>query len=91
MASTALSTGELTPATYNAYSEGRQFIDAVVIQPGATITIYDSLTAAGKVVFQFVNAGTSTASVVFRNVVRLDVGMTIVVAAFNAQVYYGAA
>lgn len=88
--STSLSTGELVPGTYAAQTIGKQFINSVSIQPGATITIYDSITAAGKVVFQFVNAGTSTVFVTADRPIRLDDGMSIVVAAANAQVYFGA-
>lgn len=90
MASTTQSTGELTPQTITV-TIGRALINAVTIQPGATITIYDNTAASGKVVFQYVNAGTSTDSVVFQNAIRCDMGVTAVVAAFNANIYFGAA
>lgn len=87
---TTQSTGEIVPGSTAAAFTGHMFLNAVTIQPGATVTIYDSLTAAGKVVFQYVNAGTSTASVVFRNAVRMDIGLSYTVAAANANIYFGA-
>lgn len=87
---TSQSTGEIVPGSTAAFVTGRTFLNSVTIQPGATITIFDSLTAAGTVIFKYVNAGTSTASVVFRNAIRLDTGMSYTVAAANANIYYGA-
>lgn len=84
-----ISTGELTPQTLVVFN-GHVFLNAVVLQPTAVVTIYDNTAASGKVVFQYTNAGTSTASVVFRNAVRCDIGMTVVVATANANVYWGA-
>lgn len=86
---TTQSTGELVPGTFNIFS-GHMFINAVIIQPTAVVTIYDNTAGSGKVVFQYTNAGTSTASVVFRNAIRCDIGATVVNSAGNCNVYFGA-
>lgn len=86
---TTQSTGELAPATTVIFN-GHEFINAVVIQPSGVVTIFDNTAGSGKVVFQFTNASTSTASVVFRNAVRCDIGATVVNTGGNCNVYYGA-
>lgn len=86
---TAQSTGELAPGTFTVFN-GHMFLNAVVIQPSGVVTIYDNIAGSGKVVFQFTNAGTSTAWVMFDNAVRCDIGMTVVSSAGNCNVYFGA-
>lgn len=86
---TTISTGELTPGTSVIFS-GHVFLNAVIIQPLGSVTIYDNTAASGKVVFQYANPGNNTESVVFRNAVRCDIGLTAEVATSNANVYWGA-
>ena len=86
---TTQSTGELAPATTVVFT-GHCFVNAATIQPGATLTVYDNTAASGKVVLQYVNAGTNTESIVFRNAVRCDIGLTVVGLAANVNVYFGA-
>jgi hypothetical protein len=87
---TSISSGVLTPGTATLFN-GRQTLNGVVIQPGATVTIYDNgSTAAGTILFLFVNAGTNTETVVFYNAIRAENGLTVVTAAANSIVYFGA-
>jgi 2-phospho-L-lactate transferase/gluconeogenesis factor (CofD/UPF0052 family) len=86
---TSLSTGELTPQTL-VVASGKALLNSVSLQPTAVVTIYDNTAASGKIVFQFTNVGTSTVVVPFARAVRCDIGMTVVVATANAQVYHGA-
>lgn len=89
---TTQSSGVLIPGTAQLYL-GKTTLNAVIVQPGGTITIYDNNTgtAAGPVVFLYVNAGTSTNHLVFQNACRTDNGMTYVVSGANAIIYFGAA
>jgi len=87
---TSQSTGLLAAGTYNALYIGRNIINGVIAQPGATVTVYDSLTATGNVVVQIVNAGTNSLDHIFNLGVRCDNGITIVVAGGNGTVYFGA-
>lgn len=86
---TAISSGVLTPGTSTLFT-GRHTLNGVTIQPGATVTIYDNTAASGTVLFLFVNAGTSTVVVPFETAIRAEIGLTVVVAAANAIVYFGA-
>lgn len=90
MSTTTISTGELAPATTLVFT-GRGTLNAATIQPGATLTVYDNIAASGKVILQYVNAGTNTESIVFRNAVRFEIGLTVVGVAANVNVYWGAA
>lgn len=90
MSASSISSGTLTPGTTTIFT-GKALLNGVIIQPGATVTIYDNTAASGTPIFVFVNAGTSTAEALFNKSVRCDVGMTVVVAAANAIVYHGAA
>lgn len=87
---TSISSGVLTPGT-STLTNGKALLNGVLLQPGATVTIYDNTAASGTVVFLYVNAGTNTEEALFNKAVRCDIGMTVVVAAANAIVYYGAA
>lgn len=87
--STSISSGVLAPGTHVLF-DGRHILNSVLIQPGATVTIYDNTAASGKIVFLYVNAGTSTEFVSFVDSPRVLIGLTVVVAAANAIVYYGA-
>lgn len=86
---TAISSGVLTPGTVTLFT-GRHTLNGVTIQPGATVTIYDNTAASGTVLFLYVNAGTNTETVVFYNAIRAEIGLTVVTAAANSIVYYGA-
>lgn len=86
---TAQSTGELTAGTFTIFN-GHMFINAVIMQPSAVVTIFDNTAGSGKIVFQYTNASTSTQAVVFRNAVRCDIGATVVNSAGNCNVYFGA-
>lgn len=88
-APTSISTGELAPATTTIFN-GHVFINSVIIQPSAVVTIYDNIAASGKVVFQFTNTAIATQSVTFNRAVRCDIGATVVNSAGNCNVYYGA-
>jgi hypothetical protein len=86
---TSISSGTLTPGT-NLVFTGRHTLNAVLIQPGATVHVHDNVSAAGPIVFSYVNAGTSTESVVLYNALRLNTGLTVVNAGGDVQVLYGA-
>lgn len=90
MSTTSISTGELAPATTLVFT-GRGTLNAATVQPGGTLTVYDNTSAAGTVILQYVNAGTNTESIVFRNAVRFEIGLTVVGVASNVNVYWGAA
>ena len=89
-APTAISSGVLTPGTTTLFT-GKQYLNSVILQPTAVVTIYDNTSAAGTVLFLVTNAGTSTLVVPFNRAIRADIGLTVVVATANAIVHYGAA
>jgi len=88
---TSQSTGLLAVNTYNGLYVGKNIINGVIAQPGATVTVWDSLTAgSGNVVVQIVNAGTSSLDHVFNLGVRCDIGLSITVSGAPGTVYFGA-
>lgn len=90
MSATAQSTGELTPQTL-VVTNGKALLNGVTLQPTAVVTVFDNTAASGKIIFLFTNASTSTQTISFDRPVRCDIGMTVVVATANANVYFGAA
>jgi hypothetical protein len=90
MSSTSISSGVLTPGTVT-LATGRGTLNDVIVQPGATVTIYDNTAASGTVLALLVNAGTSTLTALLPKAVRHDIGLTVVTAAANSIVHFGAA
>jgi len=89
MSATAISSGVLTPGTVT-LATGRGTMNGILAQPGATVTIYDNTAASGNVLALVVNAGTNTEEYLFNRAIRHDIGLTVVTAAANSVVYFGA-
>lgn len=87
---TAVSSGVLVPGTYTLFA-GRHTLNGITALPGATVTVYDNpLAASGPIVETVVNAGTNTVHANYSRAIRLENGLTVVVAAANAIVRFGA-
>lgn len=85
---TAISSGLLTTAT-QVYT-GRGTLNAVHVQEGATATIYDSLDASGKILFQGTVAEAASDELYgFNTHVRCENGLHVTVTDGNCIVYFG--
>ena len=89
MSSTSISSGVLTPGTVT-LATGRGTLNGILVQPGATVTVYDNTAASGTIIALLVNAGTNTEEALFNRAITHDIGLTVVTAAANSIVYFGA-
>lgn len=87
---TSQSTGLIAPTAGTLLYIGKNILNGVVLQPGTTVTLYDNAagTATGNIVFQGVNAGTSSLDHMLNIGCRFDIGMSIVVTAGTGAVVY---
>lgn len=92
MASTAIGSGSLTVGNYF-LTQGKGMVNAVDVDPGTEITIYDSnTTPTGKVLVHLVNEGTSSLSASYNRAIRAELGVIAVVTGAGAAfVYHSAA
>lgn len=84
---TAISTGVLTSAT-QVYT-GRGTLNAILVAGGATVTIYDNTSAAGKIIFQATLAAGNPELFSFNTHIRCENGLHAVVSGGNVIVYFG--
>lgn len=84
---TAIASGVLTSAT-QVYT-GRGTLNAVLVEGGATVTIYDNTSAAGKIMFIATAGAGNTNLYGFNTHVRCDNGLHVVVSGGDCIVYYG--
>lgn len=91
MSSTSLSSGQLAAGDY-LLTLGRGLINAIELDPGTEVTIYDSnTTPSGKILIHTINAGTSSLNSSFNRAIRADLGVVVsVVGTGSAYVFYGA-
>jgi hypothetical protein len=94
MKTTALTSGALAAGSTTLLSTGKGTVNSIQLTAdgtnAATVTIYDEVTATGKVVavLQIPATGVYNA-VVFVNALRCDIGLTVVVAGTGAVAYVG--
>jgi hypothetical protein len=90
MGSPTTSAASLTAPASGTLVVGPTKLNGVVVGPGSVLTIYDNTAVSGKVILQFQNVGSSTNTVVFRNAVRADIGLSYNLTGASALIYYGA-
>lgn len=84
----SISSGILTANTL--LFNGTTYLKSVVIQGGATVTIYDGIDATGKIIFQYDSQGTPNREFFdFSHMVQSKNGMYVVVTGGSTIVYYG--
>lgn len=90
--STSLSYHAATAGNYQ-IATGRGLINAVLLDPGAEITLYDNPDSpSGKILLHAINAGTSSLNLEYNRAVRAQDGITATVAGTGAvYVLHGAA
>lgn len=89
---TSQSTGLLAPTAGTLLYIGKNILNGVIAMPATTITIYDNAlgTATGNIVYQVVNASTSSIDHMLNIGVRCDNGISVVVTGgTGALVYFG--
>lgn len=69
---------------------GHAFLNGVVLAPSGVVSIFDNIAASGKIIFQYTNLTANTVSVIFRNAVRCDIGLSYSLTGGNVLIYYGA-
>lgn len=89
---TSQSTGLLAPTAGTLLYIGKNIVNGVIAMPSTTVTIYDNAagTATGNILFQAVNAGTSSIDHMLNIGCRADTGLSVVVTGgTGAIIYFG--
>lgn len=91
--STSVSSDALAAGNNYQLATGKWLVNAVLLDPGAEITLYDNPnTPSGKIILHAINASTSSLDIFYNIAVRADTGIIAVVAGTgNAWVFHGGA
>lgn len=94
MSATSISSGALASGSTTTLFNGHNFLNSIVVTTdgtnAATVTVYDNTAASGKVIAVITVPGASLGvSFVPNFALKVDIGLTVVVAGTGATAYIG--